>query len=161
MSIRLADIKDIADIMEIYNEAVLNTTATFDTEPRTIEQQKEWLDQHGGKYPVLVYESDGIVAGWASLSRWNERPAYSNTVENSIYIRKDYRRRGIGRMLLGELISYAVKYGHHTIISRIAEGNETSIKMHREAGFDIIGVMKEAGMKFGRYIDVTIMQKML
>jgi L-amino acid N-acyltransferase len=161
MRIRLAVLKDLSEIREIYNDAVINTTATFDIEPRTVKQQEEWFLEHGGRYPVIVYEIDGKVAGWASLSRWNERPAYANTVENSIYVKKEYRRNGIGRELLRELIKYSYECKHHTIIARIAEGNETSIKMHREAGFEIIGVMKEAGRKFGRYIDVTIMQKIL
>ena len=159
--IRLAERKDIAEIMEIYNDAVLNTTATFDIEPRTLEQQEEWFEEHNGINPVIVSELDGAVAGWASLSKWNERPAYANTVENSIYVKNDFRRQGIGRELLRELIKLAIEIGHHSIIARIAEGNDTSISMHQEAGFEVIGVMKEAGLKFGRYIDVTLMQKML
>jgi L-amino acid N-acyltransferase YncA len=161
MSIRLSVNKDIEQIREIYNDAVLNTTATFDVEPRTIEEQKIWYAQHKGKYPVIVYESDGIIAGWASLSRWSDRTAYSGTAEDSIYVRKDYRQRGIGRELLYDLIQRAVDLGLHTVIARISEGNKTSIKIHLELGFEIIGIMKDAGWKFGRYIDVTLMQKIL
>lgn len=159
--IRRAEIKDLYAILDIYNDAVLNTTATFDIIPRSKEEHSVWFREHDDKFIVIVYELNDIVAGWASLSKWNERPAYQNTAENSVYVNKDLRRRGIGRKLLAELVKLAGENDFHTIIARIAEGNETSIKMHSELGFEIIGVMKEAGKKFERWIDVTLMQKML
>jgi phosphinothricin acetyltransferase len=84
-----------------------------------------------------------------------------NTVENSVYVKKEFRKHGIGRELLSQLVKLAKESGFHTIIARIAEGNKTSIRMHSELGFEVIGVMKEAGNKFGRFIDVTLMQKIL
>ncbi len=159
--IRNAFDSDLEQILEIYNDAVLTTTATFDTMPRTPEQQVDWFNEHNDKYKLIVCEIDGVVAGWASLSRWSDRPAYEGTTENSVYVKKEFRKRGIGRKLLAHLIEDAKSNGLHTIIARIAEGNETSIKIHKEYGFEIIGIMKEAGKKFGRLIDVTLMQKML
>lgn len=159
--IRRADKKDIEAIREIYNDAVLNTTATFDIEPRTYEQQVEWFKQHDNKFQILVDEVNTVISGWASLSRWSDRPAYEGTAENSVYVKKEFQRKGIGRKLLSALIQNARENGLHTIIARIAEDNETSIRMHAESGFIIIGVMKEAGRKFDRYIDVTLMQKIL
>jgi L-amino acid N-acyltransferase len=159
--IRPAQNPDLDEILGIYNDAVLNTTATFDIEPRTFEQQKIWFSEHNGKFNVIVCEIDGKIAGWASLSRWNERPAYSGTAENSVYVRKEFRNQGIGRKLLAQIIDNAKSNGLHTIIARIAEGNRTSISMHGDYGFEIIGIMKEAGYKFGRFIDVTLMQKIL
>ncbi len=161
MTIRPAEIRDLDEIREIYNDAVLTTTATFDIVPRTFEQQKVWFKQHDKKFTIIVAELDKKVAGWASLSRWSDRAAYNGTVENSVYVMKEFRNRGIGRKLLAQLIEDAKSNGLHSIIARIAEGNETSIRMHKEYGFEITGIMKEAGKKFGRYIDVTLMQKML
>lgn len=160
-NIRSAQIKDLDAIRDIYNDAVLNTTTTFDTEPRTGEQQLEWFHEHSATYPVIVYEIESEITGWASLSKWSDRLAYAGTAEFSAYVKKEHRNKGIGRALLKHLIEKAVENKLHTIIARIAEGNETSIKMHKENGFEILGTMKEAGLKFGHYIDVTIMQKML
>jgi L-amino acid N-acyltransferase len=160
-TIRKAEIKDLDAILDIYNDAVLNSTATFDIVPRSKEQQMLWFSEHDNKFGVIVFELNDKITGWASLSRWNERPAYQNTAENSVYVNKDFRRRGIGRELLAGIVNLARENGFHTIIARIAEGNKTSVKMHSEVGFKTIGVMKEAGCKFGRWIDVTLMQKML
>ena len=159
--IRYAELKDLDAILDIYNEAVLNTTATFDVIPRTKEKHLLWFNEHDNKYAVIVYDSDDIIKGWASLSRWSDRQAYLNTVENSVYVKKEFRKHGIGRELLSQLVKLAKESGFHTIIARIAEGNKTSIRMHSELGFEVIGVMKEAGNKFGRFIDVTLMQKIL
>lgn len=159
--IRPAEISDLDKITEIYNDAVLNTSATFDTESRTREKAEEWFKEHDEKHQVITAEMHGVVCGWASLSQWSDRPAYEGTVEGSIYVKQEYRRQGIGRKLLYQLIRNAEYCNMHTIIARISEGNETSIKMHREYGFKEIGVMKEAGWKFGRYIDVTLMQRMI
>lgn len=160
-NIRSAEIKDLEAIREIYNDAVLNTTATFDTQPRTGEQQLEWFNKHSVLYPVIVFELVSEIAGWASLSKWSDRIAYAGTAEFSVYVKKEHRKKGIGRALLKHLIDRAVENKLHTIIARIAEANDTSVRMHKQNGFETIGIMKEAGLKFGRYIDVTLMQKML
>jgi len=161
LKIRQAKLEDLSAITEIYNDAVLKTVATFDTEPKTIEEQRRWFVGHGSKYPILVAEQDGIVVGWASLSKWSGRCAYSRTAEISLYVREDCRRKGIGRNLLEEIVQAGQKAGLHTIVARIAEGNEVSIRLHESVGFEHIGVMKEVGRKFGRFLDVHLMQKIL
>lgn len=159
LNIRKATLDDLAAITEIYNQAILKTTATFDTEPKSLEEQKEWFENHSPKYPVLVAEEDGKVVGWASLSKWSDRCAYSDTAEISLYVAEKERGKGIGRKLLEAIILEGEKSGLHSIIARIAERNEMSIHLHHSMGFEHIGIMKEVGRKFGRLLDVYLMQK--
>jgi len=137
--IRPAEIKDIESITEIYNEAIETTTATFDTEPKSLDQQHKWLDNHDDKHPVIVAEMNEKVVGWASLSPWSDRPAYSSTAENSVYVKSEQRGKGLGKKLLQHLLKEAEHCGIHSIIARIAEGNELSIKLHKDQGFEHIG----------------------
>lgn len=157
--VRKASLEDLAVITEIYNQAILRTTATFDTEPKSLDEQKIWLGSHSPKYPVLVAEQDSKIFGWASLSKWSDRCAYSDTAEISLYVDEKERGKGIGRKLLEAIIREGEKTGIHSIIARIAEGNEVSIHLHQSAGFEHIGIMKEVGRKFGRLLDVYLMQK--
>lgn len=159
LEIRRATVADLPGITEIYNDAILKTVATFDTETKTIEDRRAWFEHHGAKYPVLVAVEDGIIKGWASLTAWSDRCAYSGTVENSVYVKEDCRGCGIGRKLLEALIEEGHKAGFHTVIARIAEGNDVSIHLHEVTGFRHIGVMQEVGVKFGKLLDVYMMQK--
>ncbi|MFN9520583.1 MAG: GNAT family N-acetyltransferase [Bacteroidota bacterium] len=156
--LRDAELTDAAAIAEIYNESILNSTATFDTETKTTEDRKAWLMQHNAKYPVVVAEISGTVVGFASLSRWSERTAYDNTAEISIYISPEHRSKGIGKKLITMIMEKGRNGGLHCLLSRITEGNEHSIYLHTQAGFTTIGVMREVGEKFGRILDVTLMQ---
>jgi L-amino acid N-acyltransferase YncA len=157
--IRPAKLADLPTITEIYNEAILKTTATFDTEPKTSEEQKTWFADHGPKYPILAAEENGIVVGWASLSKWSDRCAYSDTAEISLYVREDHQGKGIGRKLLEAIVAEGEKAGLHTIIARIAEASQASIHLHKSVGFEHIGTMREVGHKFGKLLDVHLMQK--
>jgi L-amino acid N-acyltransferase YncA len=159
--IRLADVRDVPLITEIYNEAVLQTTATFDTEVKTIEDRTQWLKNRHAEHPVFVCESDSTVVGWGALGSWSDRAAYNVTVENSVYVLKSHQGKGIGRLLLKELISSAKKSNKHSILARIADNNKPSISLHLQAGFKPIGTMKEVGYKFNRLIDVSLLQLML
>ncbi|WP_159887192.1 GNAT family N-acetyltransferase [Paenibacillus puerhi] len=161
MDIRLAALDDVPSILEIYNEAIVNTVATFDTVPRTLEQQQEWFAQHGDAYPVLVAEIGGIIAGWSALNRYSDRLAYARTSELSLYIRDEYRGQGIGRELLERMLREGKQAGLHTILSRIEESNEASLHLHRAYGFEQVGTLREVGVKFGRLLNVVLMQKML
>jgi L-amino acid N-acyltransferase len=161
MNIRPAIISDVPSIMVIYNEAVLNTVATFDTVPRTLEQQKEWFSQHSPSYPVLVAEEKGHVIGWASQNRYSDRLAYARTAELSLYVRVGYRGQGVGRKLMEAILEAGKAGGLHTVLSRIVEGNDSSIHLHKQFGFDTIGTMREVGFKFDCLLDVILMQKML
>jgi L-amino acid N-acyltransferase YncA len=159
LKLRSARREDLDAITEIYNEAIIKTAATFDTEPKTYEDQKRWFDDHGSKNPIQVAELNGVIVGWASLSKWSDRCAYSDTAEISLYVREEHQGKGIGRRLIEAIIKEGKKTGLHTIIARITEGNESSLHLHRSVGFTNIGVMKEVGKKFGKRQDVHLMQK--
>jgi phosphinothricin acetyltransferase len=159
---RLATVDDAEAIARIYNAEVESSTATFDLRPRTVEQQRSWIWNRSGAHVVLVAEDEeGTVAGFAALSPYRERPAYSTTVEDSIYIDRAFQRRGVGRLLLSQLIDIARRHGFHVIIARIVGGHEASISLHSELGFEEVGIEREIGRKFGRWLDVVTMELML
>jgi len=157
--IRPATPDDLNAITDIYNEAILTTDATFDTETKTIESQKEWFDSHDSRNPIIVAENENDVIGWASLSKWSDRCAYFDTAEISVYVKDGYRGQGTGRQLIERIVQAGEEAGLHTILSRIVAGNDESIHLHEVFGFEHIGVMKEVGIKFGRLLDVVLMQK--
>jgi phosphinothricin acetyltransferase len=161
MVIRPATIDDLPLITDIYNDAIRTTVATFDTEPKSLDEQKSWLEAHGTHYPVVVAESDGAVIGWASLSRYSDRCAYSDTAEASVYVAKQHRHKGIGGKLLSELMERGAEANLHVVIARIAGGNEISVHLFETHGFEHVGVLKEVGRKFGKLVDVHIMQRLL
>ncbi len=161
LTIRPATASDINRITEIYNEAILNTTATFDTETKTESDRMEWFRAHDEQHPVIVAENEGRVIGYASLTRWSDRCAYDGTAEVSVYVDRNHRGGGVGKKLLEVLTGEGEKAGLHNLISRISEGNLSSIHIHEIFGFTHIGVMKEAGKKFGEFLDVHMMQKLL
>ena len=157
--IRKATLKDLKGITDIYNDAIMKTNATFDTEPKTEEEQKRWFKEHGSKYPIAVAEKGRLIIGWASLSPWSDRCAYSNTAEISVYVKDGHRGKGIGKQLIKTVLREGRDVGLHTVIARVSEGNETSIRLLETFGFDHIGIMKEVGRKFGKQFDVYLMQK--
>ncbi|MCK4322562.1 N-acetyltransferase [candidate division WOR-3 bacterium] len=157
--IRKATITDLEAITEIYNDAIINTVATFDTQPKTLKEQKEWFRSHDSKHPILVVEEGPNILGWASLSKWSDRYAYSLAAEISIYIKKEYRGKGFGKRLSEAILQEGRKVGLHTVIARIAEGNEISVHLFESFGFKHIGILKEVGRKFGKLLDVHLMQK--
>ncbi len=158
LNILRATIEHVESITDIYNDAVLNSTATFDTEQKSIEDQRLWFNEHNDKYPILVAEEDGTFVGWASLNRWSGRCAYADTAEISIYIKDDFRGKGVGTILLKKILEEGRNGGLHTVLARIADGSAFSIKLHKKAGFEYVGVMKEVGKKFGKLLDVHMMQ---
>lgn len=160
-TIRRAELTDAPAIADIYNEAILTTTATFDLEPKSVEDRAAWLQSHDDRHPVLVAVVDGKVAGWASLTRWNERAAYEDTAETSFYVHSTFRGRGVGRQLKDAIIDEARRLKYHTLIARAAEDSRESLHLNELAGFVHVGTLKEVGRKFGRLLDVHIMQKML
>lgn len=161
LKIRNARLSDVDAITEIYNEAILTTTATFDTAPKSVSERLEWLNSRGERHPVIVIELDGIVVGWASLSRWSERSAYDDTAETSFYVKSGYRGRGFGRKLKEAIIDEARRLKFHTLIARITEGGDVSLHLNDSFGFVHVGTLKEVGRKFGRLLDVHILQKIL
>lgn len=156
--IRIATENDLPALTAIYNEAIEKTVATFDTEKKSIEQRREWLSHHKSKHPVWVYEQDGDVIAWACISEWSDRCAYSGTVENSVYVFQKFQGRGIGKQLMKTLVDFSREQKFKTILARISDGNEASIRLHKQFGFETIGTMKKVGFKFDRWIDVWMMQ---
>ena len=156
MTIRKALQKDLPAMLEIYNYEVLNSTATMDIHPKTLEERQEWFDEHNhANHPLIVAEIDGKVVGYASLSRYREKEAYRRTVELSVYVDKDYRQQGIASAMMEHLIEEAKKDSEiHTIVSVITEANEASINLHKKFGFSCAGVIHEVGKKFGKYLDI-------
>jgi L-amino acid N-acyltransferase len=161
LTIRIATSADIPAITVIYNEAVLTTTATFDTEPKTFADRTCWLESHGSRHPVLVAELDGSVVGWSALTPWSDRMAYDATAETSFYVKSEFRGRGIGRALKDALLNEARRLGYHTLLARVAEGSAESLHLNEAAGFRHVGTLKEVGRKFGRLLDVHLLQLML
>ena len=159
--IRTAELADLPALTAIYNEAILNTTATFDTVPKSIAERTEWFRKHDAGHPILVAVLDGAVVGWSSLSEWSDRCAYDATAETSFYVDVGFRGRGIGRQLKQATIDEARKLGFHTLIARVAEGSLESLHLNESVGFVHVGTLKEVGRKFGRLLDVHILQLML
>ena len=163
VSIRPATPADIPAITRIYAQAVRHGTASFELEPpdeaEMTRRQCALLD---GGYPYLVAEIDGVVAGYAYAGPYRTRPAYRYTVENSIYIAPDMRRRGIGRVLLDRLIVECEARGYRLMIAVIGDSAQTpSIELHRAAGFKLVGAFEGVGYKFDRWLDTVLMQRPL
>jgi phosphinothricin acetyltransferase len=161
MEIRLATVADAEALRAIYNHEVEHTTATFDLVPRTLAEQQAWIREREGALGVIVAEHEGRVVGFASLSPYRAKPAYNTTVEDSIYVDRSVRGLGAGKALLTEVIAMAQARGFHTIIAHISDPDGASVALHRGCGFTIVGVQKEVGRKFGNWLDVVVMQKML
>lgn len=161
MQLRLATPDDAEAIRSIYNVEVVSSTVTFDLVPRTIDDQLAWQAARSGAHAVLVAEIDGVVAGFGSLSPWRDRPAYSTTVEDSVYIHRDHRGSGVGRALLSELVTTATAHGFHACMARIVGGHEASIALHHACGFEVVGTEREVGRKFNKWLDVVLMERML
>lgn len=162
MQVRLATLDDAEAIREIYNLEVLTSTVTFDLVPRSLAEQRQWLRDRSGAHAVLVAQTEtGEIAGFGSLSPYRDRPAYNTSVEDSVYVHREHQRSGVGRLLLGGLVSTAASHGFHTVLARIVGGHEASISLHAALGFDVVGTERQVGRKFGQWLDVVVMQRML
>ena len=168
VTIRLATVGDAEEIRTIYNHEVLNTTATFDLVPRTLAQQQEWLQARSGAFAAIVAVDgspapgvEGAVVGFASLSPYKERAAYRTSVEDSVYVRRDRGGEGIGTMLLNALIEVASSSGFHTIFARIESSGDASRALHARCGFALVGIERETGRKFNKWLDVVELQLLL
>jgi L-amino acid N-acyltransferase YncA len=154
---------DVPAILEIYNEAVLNTTASYDYEPRTLEHRIAWFEDHRKHNFAVFVAVDGLgrVAGWSALNRFHDRMGYRFTTENSIYVAAGMRGRGIGKLLLAPLIEAAKARSLHAILAVIDASNEASLRLHAGFGFKPVAQLKEVGFKFGRWLDVIYMELLL
>ena len=162
MRTRLVERRDADALRAIYNVEVLESTVTFDLRPRTQAEQITWIEEHSGGHPAIVaVDAEGEVGGFASLTPYRTRPAYSTSVEDSVYVRRDLRGKGVGRLLLGDLVDLARDHGFHSVIGRIVGDHDASIALHASCGFEQVGREREIGRKFNRWLDVVLMQKML
>lgn len=162
MEIRLAELEDAEAIRSIYNREVLESTVTFDLVPRTIETQREWLASRSGVHLATVAVApDRSVVGFGSLSPYRDRAAYSTSVEDSVYVHRDYQGQGVGALLLADLVQRARAHGFHALFARIVGGHEASIGLHQRCGFEVIGHEREVGRKFGKWLDVIVMECLL
>lgn len=161
MLIRPVEIEDAEAIRRIYNIEVTSTTVTFDLVERSIAEQQEWIREHQGVYPAVVAVINEEIVGFASLSPYRPRPAYSTTAEDSVYVAKEARGQGVGSALLGAVLELATSHGFHAVVARIVGDHKASIGLHRSQGFELIGIEREIGRKFGRWLDVALMQRMI
>ena len=166
MLIRTATLADLSAINAIYNHYVVHSTATYQTEPSTDIQRRQWFDAHGPQHPILVAEEplaiDGpALVGWGSLSPFHPRQAFARTVEDSVYIHPAHLRHGLGRALLTELINLGRTLDHRTIIGVISADQTPSITLHTSMGFRHAGTLMQVGHKFGEWLDVAYLQLLL
>ena len=159
--IRTATLQDLEAVNAIYNHYVIHSTTTYQMEPETAQDRRTWFEAHGPTHPVTVAETQGEILGWASLSPFHRRAAYCHTVENSVYVRHDALRRGVGSRLLEDLIRRATDIGHHVIIAGIDAEQAGSLRLHARFGFTEVGHLREVGFKLGHWLDVIYMQRIL
>jgi phosphinothricin acetyltransferase len=157
-NIRPATIADLPVINDIYNFHVLNSTCTYQEEPETIESRRAWFEKHSQRHPVIVAEMDGRVVGWGSLNNYHSRSAYRFTVSNSVYVRNDLHRRGVGSAILADLLERARQLGYRNVMAAIDGDQLASINLHARFGFEKVSHLKKVGFKFGRWLDVVDMQ---
>lgn len=162
IAIRDARETDLDGMLEIYNDAVLTTTAVYDYQPRSSARQAAWFQaKREQNLPVLVAEDGGAVAGFASYGPFRPWPAYLQSVENSLYVAPDRRGQGIGSQLLPALIARASERKLHTMIAGIDAANAASLRLHANFGFARVAQFREVGWKFERWLDLTFLQLML
>lgn len=165
MRLRLVEPGDAEPIRAIYNHEVVTGTNTFDIVTRTAEDQRAWIERHQGAHPAIVGVAEPpdapAVLGFAVVSPFRDRAAYATTVEDSVYVHRAQRGRGVGRALLEELLRLAGAHGFHAVIARISSENAASLRLHEACGFTVVGVEREVGRKHGRWLDVVELQKML
>jgi L-amino acid N-acyltransferase YncA len=162
LTVRTAEAHDAEAIAEIYNYEVKHGVSTFDLTPRTKEVQQAWIAARSGAFSVIVADDTSLgVVGFAALSTYRDRAGYRTTVENSVYVHHNYQRRGIGKLLLTCLIEVARDSGFHAIIARIESQSLGSRRLHGSLGFAEVGIEREVGRKFGRWLDSVIMQRII
>ena len=162
IAVRKATETDLPQILDIYNDAILNTTAVYDYEPHTLEMRKQWFEtkQQQG-FPVFVAEENNEVLGFSSFGLFRAWAGYKYSVEHSIYVKDGQRGKGIGKLLMQPLIDAAKEMKLHTIIAGIDADNKLSIDFHKQFGFEEAGHLKQIGWKFDRWLDLVFMQLIL
>lgn len=161
-NLRSANKEDLRYILEIMNEAIENSTAIYDYQPKTETYIAEWFSEKQEKnYPVLVYEENNTVLAYGSYTQFRPKEGYQYTAEHSVYIHPAYRNRGIGKLLIKKLITVARQNNLHSMIAGIDAENRVSIELHKSLGFEQVGLIKESAYKFNRWLDLVFMQLLL
>ena len=162
MNLVRCDRRHAPAILEIFNDAILTSTALYDYKARTPEMMEAWfLAKEKGSFPVVGLEDGGTLLGFASYGSFRAWPAYKYSVEHSVYVHRDHRGRGAGKRLLQAIISAAEDQGYHTLIGGIDATNTASIRLHLGLGFSHCATIREAGFKFGRWLDLAFYQLIL
>ncbi len=162
MEIRDATTDDLPAILAIHNDAVLNSTAIWTDEPTDLDERRQWFaERTAAGFPVLAAIVDGALAGYATFGPWKTKSGYRHTVENSVYVGESFYRRGIAEALMRALIARAQKSDVHVIVAAIEASNLASVALHRKLEFGVVGQMPEVGIKFGRWLDLVYMQRIL
>lgn len=159
MMIRQALEADLPEILDIFNDAILHTTAVYDYNIHSLDERTKWFEQKKRDgFPLFVYEKNGRIAGFATFGSFRAWPAYKYTIEHSVYVSKDFRNEGIAKKLMKAIIDTAVEREYMTIVAGIDATNEPSIKLHESLGFEYSGTIKKAGYKFGKWLDLVFYQ---
>lgn len=161
LRIRPAHVDDAPALLEIYNHYVLHSTCTYQETPDALHERREWIAGRDALHPATVALLDDRIVGFGALNVFRGRSAYRRTCENSVYVAHDQQRLGIGSAVLADLLARAEALGYHTVIAGIDAVQSGSVALHRKHGFVEVGRMREVGFKFGRYLDVLFMQRML
>lgn len=162
ITIRHAQLSDLQPILDIVNHNILHTTANYSYEPQTLEMQRQWLlDKQLHGFPVMVAELGNQVIGYGAYGTFREKIGYQFTVEHSVYVAQNHYGKGIGKLLMTELIRLARAQNLHVMIGAIDASNAESIAFHKKFGFTESGVIHQAGFKFGRWLDLLFMQLIL
>jgi L-amino acid N-acyltransferase YncA len=161
LSTRLAIVSDAPAIARIYNEGISERIATFETEPRTVEQLEALLREKGDQYPTVVVERDGAVIAWASVSSYRSRPCYAGIAEHSVYVGQETRGLGAGLVALEALFTVAEQRGFWKLLSRIFPENVASLALHRKAGFREVGMYRRHGKLDGSWRDCVIVERLI
>jgi phosphinothricin acetyltransferase len=153
----------LPEILAIFNDAILNSTALYDYKIRTMEMMHDWYaEKQKGKYPVLgAFDENNTLLGFATYGMFRVRPAYKYTVEHSVYVRSDARGAGVGKWLLKKIIEKAEEQNYHVLVGGIDASNMISIRLHEKAGFEFCGLIKQSGFKFGKWLDLAFYQLIL
>ena len=161
LTVRPARPEDAGRLAAIWNREVEAALSTTDTEPRDVAAQRAWLAAHSPLHPVVVAVADDEVVGYAALAAYREKPAFRRTVEDSVYVDGEWRGRGVGRLLLAQLVERATALGHRSILARITADNVASRRLHEAASFRLVGVEEEVAFKLGCWLDVALYQRRL
>lgn len=158
---RLASLNDLGAILNIYNQGIEDRIATLEENQKDIEYMTEWFNNHNERFAVLVIEDNDEIVGWASLNAYSNRSAYAGVADLSIYIRRDYRGKGVGSSLLKEIECTAIKNDFNKIVLFTFPFNNLGQGLYKKNGFREVGVFKNQGKLDGRFVDVMIMEKLL